>query len=452
MIRKISTFAIASTLVMLSFLAMTVQAKSPWGKNYFPNTELITHEGKEVRFFDDLIEDKIVVINFIYTSCPDMCPLETAQLTKVQKIMGDRVGKDVHFYSITIDPENDTPEVLKDYRERYGAKWTFLTGDRQEIVKLRRKLGLYIEGVEDGDNKNNHSVSMIVGNQTTGRWMKRSPFENPYILADQIGNWLTGWKAPQRGKDYSEAPSLRNMLSGEPLFRTRCSSCHSVDGIEEEGALGPDLAGVTERRERLWLIKWLKSPDKMIEEKDPLALALLKKYNNLKMPNLRLTEEDVVNLLDYMATLKVPSNTSRAKNISASDLGASSALPSAGNDVVAVMNAWVREAHPNAIVNAGYMTLLNAGDDTVTVKSVTSSSFGSVEVHEMSMVDGMMEMRELKALKIASGGMVKLAPGGKHLMLKAPKKRFVDGDQVTLVLEFESGVKQTLLVKVKSDR
>ncbi|PCK08197.1 MAG: electron transporter SenC [Alteromonadaceae bacterium] len=446
MIRKISAVVIASALLTLSFVATTVQAKSPWGKNYFPNTELITHEGKKVRFFDDLIEGKIVAVNFIYTSCPDMCPLETAQLVKVQKIMGDRVGKDIHFYSISIDPKNDTPEVLKDYRKRYGAKWTFLTGDRQEIITLRRKLGLYIEGVEEGGNINNHNVSMIVGNQATGRWMKRSPFENPYILADQLGNWLSDWKPPQRGKDYSEAPSLRNMLAGEPLFRTRCASCHSVDGFEEDGALGPDLAGVTERRERLWLIKWLKAPDRMIEQKDPLALALLKKYNNLQMPNLRLTEEDVVNLLDYMATLKVPSNAPQAKQAAAP---ASPSLPSAGNDVVAVMNAWVREAHPNATVNAGYMTLLNAGDDAVTVKSVTSPSFDRVEIHEMSMVDGMMEMRELKTLKIAGGGMVKLAPGGKHLMLKAPKKRVVDGDQVTLVLEFESGAKQTLLVKVK---
>ena len=106
-------------------------AASPWGEDYFPNIELTTQDGEDVRFFDDLIKDKIVAINFIYTSCPDSCPLETAQLVTVQNILGDRVGKDVFFYSISIDPETDTPEVLKAYREKFGANWTFLTGNRE---------------------------------------------------------------------------------------------------------------------------------------------------------------------------------------------------------------------------------------------------------------------------------------------------------------------------------
>ena len=58
-----------------------------------------------------------MVVNFIYTVCPDTCPLETARLTKVQRILGDRVGKDIFMYSITIDPDNDTPEVLAEYAE-----------------------------------------------------------------------------------------------------------------------------------------------------------------------------------------------------------------------------------------------------------------------------------------------------------------------------------------------
>ena len=234
---------IVSIAILLLSLPAFVYAKSPWGANYFPNTGLITHDGEKVLFFDDLIEGKVVAINFIYTSCPDMCPLETAQLTRVQKIMGDRIGKDIHFYSISIDPENDTPEVLKAYRERFGAKWTFLTGNKQEIVQLRRKLGLYIDGIDDGSNKNNHNVSMIIGNQATGRWMKRSPFENPYVLADQLGNWLTGWTSVQKRNDYASAPEIRNMTNGETLFRTRCASCHSVDGIEESDDIGPTLLG-----------------------------------------------------------------------------------------------------------------------------------------------------------------------------------------------------------------
>ena len=88
---------------------------TPWGAEYFPNVPLITHEGRTVRFFDDLIRDKVVVISFIYTHCPDACPLETAKLAEVASLLGERIGKDVFFYSISIDPKRDTPEVLREY-------------------------------------------------------------------------------------------------------------------------------------------------------------------------------------------------------------------------------------------------------------------------------------------------------------------------------------------------
>ncbi|MEE9337128.1 MAG: SCO family protein [Methylococcaceae bacterium] len=276
-----------------------INAASRWGADYFPNIPLTTHEGKNVRFFDDLIKDKVVVINFIYTHCGDSCPLETAQLTKVQKIMGDRVGKDVFFYSITIDPKNDTAEALKEYRARFKAKWTFLTGKKEDIILLRKKLGLYIDEIQDGSN--NHNVSLIIGNQTTGRWMKRSPFENPHVLADQIGNWLTDWKAAPKAKNYANAPTLRNISRGEQMYRTRCATCHTLDGNELAEALGPDLLGVTDRRDKQWLFNWLKAPDQMLKKKDPIAMELFKKYNNLVMPNMRLNQQEAQALLDYIS-------------------------------------------------------------------------------------------------------------------------------------------------------
>lgn len=276
-----------------------LSAASPWGANYFPNVPLTTQDGKIMNFFDDMIKDKVVVINFIYTHCADSCPLETAQLASVQKIMGDRLGKDVFFYSITIDPEHDTPEVLKEYKERFKARWTFLTGKESDIILLRKKLGLYIEEIQDGSN--NHNVSMIIGNQTTGRWMKRSPFENPHVLADQIGNWLTGWKkAPIKSNNYANAPKLRSIPRGEQIYRTRCVSCHSLNGNEVAEALAPDLLGVTEKRDMQWLLDWLKAPDQMLKKKDPIAMALYKKYNNMAMPNMRLNKEEALNLLDYI--------------------------------------------------------------------------------------------------------------------------------------------------------
>lgn len=419
---------------ILGIAASHMVYAASWGRDYFPNTELISQRGETVRFFDDLLEGKVVVINFIYTSCPDVCPLETAQLTRVQNILGDRVGKDVFFYSISIDPENDTPEVLADYRERFKARWDFFTGDKAEIVNLRRKLGLYVEGADDGPNKNNHNVSMIIGNQATGRWMTRSPFENPYVLADQIGNWLTGWKSPQPPRDYATAPELRKLARGETLFRTRCGSCHSVDGSNRDSDIGPDLYGVTRRREPQWLLDWLRAPDRMFAEGDPLALELVAQYNGLVMPNLRLNQKEALDLVDYMDKLPAPEPTSPV---------------AAGQDLVAVMNAWVREAPPGAPVNGGYMTLVNAGDRPVELVSANSQDFETVEFHEMYFNDGMMQMRELPPQTLAPGGKLEFVPGGKHLMLRKAKRPIQQGDNIQVVLEFQNGGTQTLTLDVR---
>ncbi len=415
---------------------------SPWGANYFPNIELTTHEGNQVVFFDDLIKDKVVAVNFIYTLCPDVCPLETAQLTRVQKILGDRLGNDVFFYSISIDPETDTPEVLAEYRARFGARWTFLTGDKQEIITLRRKLGLYIAEADDGANKNNHNVSMIIGNQATGRWMKRSPFENPYVLADQIGNWLSGWVSVQRGPDYADAPDLRPLAKGEPLFRTRCASCHSTDGQRKTGDLGPDLLGVTRIRDQEWLVKWLLAPDRMIAGKDPLALALLKQNNGLAMPNLRLNRQEVLELIAYMDQLPGADRYGASKR-------APPARPAAGDDVVAVMNAWIREAHPNASTNAGYMTLINTGSSSVSITGGRSADFDAVEFHEMGMQDGMMQMRALREVDIDAQSQVSFVPGGMHLMLKNPRVELRAGDRSDIEIVFASGRTQQITLPVK---
>lgn len=429
-------------LALIALLMGTghVQAQARWGADYFPNTELTNQDGETFYFFDDLIKDKVVVINFIYTTCPDVCPLETAQLTRVQRILGDRLGKDVFFYSITIDPDVDTPEVLKDYRKRFGAQWDFFTGDEQEIITLRRKLGLYIEDI--GGSENNHNVNMIIGNQTTGRWMKRSPFENPYVLADQIGNWLHGWKSPQIVKDYANAPRLRNISSGEQLFRTRCISCHTIDG-SNDADIGPDLLGVTRRRDRNWLIRWLREPDEMLKEEDPIAMEMYNAYNQIAMPNMSLTQVDIMDLLKYMDE---ETDNQLGKAEPAEDRVVVQAEP--GKDIVAVMNAWVREALPGARVNAGFMTLINVGEHDQEITSVASSAFESVELHQMSNVDGLMKMEKLDSVVVPAGGQVSLKPSGMHLMMMRPKEDLLKGHVVDITLNFASGNHQVLNVAV----
>ncbi len=432
MIKKLNCFIVLFLLIF----CQRAQSESIWGKDYFPNSVLTNHEGEKFKFFDDLVKDKIVVLNFIYTTCPDVCPLETAQLTRVQRILGDRLGKDVFFYSSSITPDTDTPEVLKEYRNRFGAKWDFFTGNEEEIKNIRRKLGLFIEDI--GGSENNHNVNMIIGNQKTGRWMKRSPFENAYVLADQIGNWLSGWKSPQIVKDYAKAPDIENFSDGENLFRTRCMSCHTIDGSADQ-SIGPDLLHITKKRERKWLIRWLKEPDVMIKEKDPLAISLLNQYNQVMMPNFSLTEVDVMDLLTYLIDKSEQANQDNTQK---------SSSPFNQEDVVAVMNAWVRQAISGSKINAGYMTLINIGETDVELTKVESPFFEIVEIHSMSMQGGEMKMEELKSLVIESNDNVKLKPGGKHLMLINPKEDLIKGDSVDLILTFADGRIQSLSLQV----
>lgn len=285
-----------------------------WGAQYFPNVPLVTHEGKTVHFFDDLIEGKVVVINFIFTACTDSCPLDTARLAKIQQILGDRVGDDIFMYSISIDPENDTPEVLAEYAKRFraGPGWKFLTGKEADIKLLQKKLGLYIAGLDEATK--DHNMSLVIGNQSTGQWMKRSPMDSPYFIAEQIGTWLSNWEMPSELSDqnYANAPELQVPSMGENLFRSRCAVCHTIgigtartigggESIEiAQNRLGPDLMHVGQKRERDWLARWLANPEKLLEEKDPIIMKLYAEYDNVLMPNLRLSDVEIGALIDYL--------------------------------------------------------------------------------------------------------------------------------------------------------
>ena len=278
---------------------------TPWGGDYFPNTLLTDQDGRQMHFFDDMIKGKVVVINFIFTSCSDSCPLETARLRQVQKLLGDRVGQDIFFYSISIDPLSDTPQVLKAYAQRFkvGPGWQFLTGEFDAVTELRHKLGLFIDGVDNGRTKD-HNLSLIVGNQQTGRWMKASPFENPWILADQLANTLQNWKQPSLEQSYVDAPEIRPPSNGEELFRTRCASCHSLGLQDGQGigmrGIGPDLIGVTQQRDPAWLSRWIREPDRMLAQKDTVALALFERYGKIPMPNLRLDENAAQAIIGFL--------------------------------------------------------------------------------------------------------------------------------------------------------
>jgi protein SCO1/2 len=157
-------------------------------ERHLPDVPLVTQKGKTVRFYEDLVKDKKVVINFLYTHCQGICVPVTANLVRVQKLLGDRVGRDIFFYSITLKPEEDTPEALDQYAALHGVGrgWLFLTGTPDDIELLRRKLGFrYDDPVEDAD-RSNHTGMIRVGNEPYLRWSACPGMAAPAWIAKDI--------------------------------------------------------------------------------------------------------------------------------------------------------------------------------------------------------------------------------------------------------------------------
>ena len=154
----------------------------------FSNVLLLTQEGKQVRFYDDLVKGKTVVVNFIYTSCQKSCSPTTASLARMHGLLGDRVGRDLFLLSISLDPTVDRPKTLKEYAARFGQfhGWYFLTGSAEEIDDLRRKLGAYdLDPAIDAD-KTQHAGIVIVGNDATNRWSSLPALMDPRQLAQTV--------------------------------------------------------------------------------------------------------------------------------------------------------------------------------------------------------------------------------------------------------------------------
>jgi protein SCO1/2 len=287
-----ATAGALSLLVTMSFAPGAAFADGPWGAGYFPNVPLVNQDGVVVRFYDDLIKGKAVAVNLIYTHCNGTCPLETAKMAQLQKLLGDKVGKDIFFYSISIDPKRDTPETLKAYAQRYhvGPGWQFLTGKEEDINLVASKLGL--SSLTDAGNRDGHQPSLMVGNEATGQWMRNSAVDNPSFLAATIANFF-GWNTGKPVHDYAQLTAPPPVGKGAYLFQTRCSACHTIG---KGDALGPDLAGLTKRRDRAWVARFLTDPDKMLEA-DPIAKKLFVTYRGVRMPNFRLVPEEIDALL-----------------------------------------------------------------------------------------------------------------------------------------------------------
>jgi cytochrome oxidase Cu insertion factor (SCO1/SenC/PrrC family) len=152
-------------------------------RNYFTDTLLTTHEGKQVRFYSDLLNKRTVVINVMYTSCKGACPMMTQTLSFVSEQVGPRFGGDIHFVSISNDPERDTPEALTEFAQKQGVNlhgWTFLTGPKPDVDRVIKKIGLYESNFEQ------HKSMLLIGNTRTGHWQKIPPTLPPQAIVAKL--------------------------------------------------------------------------------------------------------------------------------------------------------------------------------------------------------------------------------------------------------------------------
>ena len=156
----------------------------------WPNVPLVTHDGQAVTFYDDLIRGKVVAINMMYADCEGICPLATSNLVRVQALLGARVGRDVFLYSLTLQPELDTPQRLQEYAAMHGVQpgWLFLTGARADIEHLRYRLGFFdVNPVVDGD-KATHTGMVRIGNDGYDRWTSSSALAKPEQIVATINH------------------------------------------------------------------------------------------------------------------------------------------------------------------------------------------------------------------------------------------------------------------------
>lgn len=173
-------------LVLLAGALSAAPAAAQSLEGHFPEVTLVTQDGRRVRFYSDLLKGKVVLINFIFTRCKDLCPRTTTNIRRVQELLGDEVGRTVHLISISVDPDKDTPAVLKAYAERAGAApgWDFLTGGQEDIELIRRTLGVFDR--EEDDNPTLHTGMLVYGNEPNGKWRAIYAMANPDLIVKSV--------------------------------------------------------------------------------------------------------------------------------------------------------------------------------------------------------------------------------------------------------------------------
>jgi cytochrome oxidase Cu insertion factor (SCO1/SenC/PrrC family)/ABC-type branched-subunit amino acid transport system substrate-binding protein len=311
-------------LAALLFATAAVAAPAPdlrkAGLNYFTDLELVDQNGAKVRFYSDLLAGKVVVINSFFATCSGSCPVMSGTFRKIQTALGDRIGRDVHLVSITVDPETDTPEQLRKFAKAAsaGPGWHLVTGSKANVSQALHKLGLLTE------TKETHTAVVLIGNEPKGVWKKA------FGLADsdeivRLVKEVADEGAAQSALTESEKRGRHLYRAGESVSGREvtaivgqggttelaasalpCGNCHGVDGRGvPEGSIEPaDIR-------RASLATHLVTPARRRPRyDDPLLARALREGRDSGdvalspvMPRYRLDHRDLADLLAYLHRL-----------------------------------------------------------------------------------------------------------------------------------------------------
>jgi cytochrome c2 len=208
------------------------------------------------------------------------------------------MGRDIFFISMTVDPEHDTPELLKEYADAFGTGpgWFFVTGTPENIRAINSALG------ERSSKLSEHRNGIVLGNEPEHQWQRDNVFGDIDRVASAVRRMDPKWRDEVRNVPNNPLSNAGLQMSdqpGEALFRKLCAPCHTI-GVGDH--VGPDLRGVTQRRDHAWLSSFIRNPGRLRAQQDPVALELAAKFPGVRMPVLGLAEVDAADLINYLET------------------------------------------------------------------------------------------------------------------------------------------------------
>src|SRR5262245_37813619 len=225
--RVLAAAIAALASLTLAFPSAPEAQSRRWGEGYFPNLPVVTQDGKTVRFYDDLIKGKIVIVSFIFTSCVDICPITTARLAQIEDKLGEAAGRDTFLLSLTADPDNESPEKLKAYADAFhtGPGWQFVTGAPADIRAINYKLG------ERSKRLTDHRNEIVLGNDATGEWSRDNVMGDIDRVVMTIRAMDPKWREEVRVAPANAASNTGLELSAQPgqaMYRKLCAPCHTI--------------------------------------------------------------------------------------------------------------------------------------------------------------------------------------------------------------------------------